>query len=311
MNRVLVAGGAGFLGSNLCKYLLEKDNKVICVDNFITGSENNLTQFINNPNFEFIKHDVTEPLFINVDQIYNLACPASPIHYQRDPISTIKTSVLGALNLLELAKNNKASILQASTSEVYGDPDVSPQNEDYRGRVNTVGPRACYDEGKRVVETLFFEYYKQYNVKTKIIRIFNTYGPNMNLNDGRVVSNFIIQALMGNDITIYGDGSQTRSFCYVNDLIDGMVKMMNVRSDFIGPVNIGNPQEITILELAEKVIEMTKTDSKLVFKELPRDDPKQRKPDIFLAKNKLKWEPKIKLNEGLKYTIDYFEKCLL
>ncbi|UBZ06867.1 SDR family oxidoreductase [Salegentibacter mishustinae] len=306
MKRILITGGAGFLGSHLSEKLLNEGNEVLCVDNFYTGSRKNIHHLLDDKNFELLRHDVTHPLFVEVDQIYNLACPASPIHYQFDPVQTTKTSVLGAINMLGLAKRLKIPILQASTSEVYGDPEVHPQPESYRGNVNTIGPRACYDEGKRCAETLFFDYYRQHDLDIKIIRIFNTYGPNMNPQDGRVVSNFIMQALRGEDITIYGDGKQTRSFCYVSDLIDGMVKMMNSEPGFTGPVNIGNPKEFTMLELAEQIIDLTGSKSKLIFHDLPEDDPMQRKPIIELAKNKLGWEPEIQLQEGLRSTIDYF-----
>jgi UDP-glucuronate decarboxylase len=308
MKRILVTGGAGFLGSHLCEKLLNENNEILCVDNFYTGSRKNIHHLLDSKNFELLRHDITHPLFVEVDQIYNLACPASPVHYQFDPVQTTKTSVLGAINMLGLAKRLKIPILQASTSEVYGDPEVHPQPESYRGNVNTIGPRACYDEGKRCAETLFFDYYRQHDLDIKIIRIFNTYGPNMNPEDGRVVSNFIMQALRGEDITIYGDGKQTRSFCYVSDLIDGMVKMMNSESGFTGPVNIGNPTEFTMLELAEQIIELTGSKSQLVFKELPEDDPMQRKPIITIAQDKLSWMPKVGLNEGLMHAIQYFKK---
>lgn len=305
--RILVTGGAGFIGSHLCTRLLEDGHEVLCLDNFFTGSRTNIIPLLDNPNFELMRHDVTIPLYVEVDQIYNLACPASPVHYQFDPIQTTKTSVHGAINMLGLAKRTKARILQASTSEVYGDPDVHPQPESYWGKVNPIGIRSCYDEGKRCAETLFFDYHRQANVDIRVIRIFNTYGPNMNPHDGRVVSNFIVQALQNEDITIYGDGSQTRSFQYVDDLVEGMVSMMNNEHDFVGPVNIGNPGEFTIKELAEKVIEMVpKTKSKIVYRELPSDDPKQRQPNIGLAKEKLDWSPKVDLEEGLKSTIKYF-----
>jgi len=310
MNRVLVTGGAGFLGSHLCDRLIKEGNYVICVDNLFTGSKDNIKHLLSNPNFEFIEHDVIEPLYVEVDQIYNLACPASPPHYQYDPIKTAKTSVFGALNMLGLAKRTGARILQASTSEVYGDPEVHPQPESYRGCVNTIGIRSCYDEGKRMAETLFFDYHRQHKVDIRIIRIFNTYGPRMNPNDGRVVSNFIVQALKGEDITVYGDGTQTRSFCYVDDLIEGMYRLMNTE-DFTGPVNIGNPGEFTMLELANKVIELTGSKSKLVHRPLPSDDPLQRKPVIELAKEKLGWQPTIALEEGLKKTIEYFRGIVL
>ena len=304
--RILVTGGAGFIGSHLCKRLVEEGNDVICLDNYFTGSKNNIEKLLEHKNFELIRHDVTEPILLEVDQIYNLACPASPVHYQYNPIKTIKTSVLGAMNMLGLAKRVKARILQASTSEVYGNPIVHPQPESYWGNVNPIGIRSCYDEGKRVAETLFFDYHRQNDVDIKVIRIFNTYGPNMNANDGRVVSNFIVQALKGEDITIYGDGTQTRSFCYVDDLVEGMIRMMNSRNGFTGPVNLGNPGEFTMLELAEKVITQTGSKSKIVYKELPADDPTQRKPVIDLAKKELDWEPTITLDEGLKRTIEYF-----
>lgn len=306
MKNILVTGGAGFLGSHLCDRLINEGNKVICVDNLYTGSLENIKHLMDNPNFSFKEHDVIEPMDVTVDQIYNLACPASPPHYQADPIKTAKTSVFGALNLLELAKKNNARILQASTSEVYGDPQVHPQPESYRGYVNTIGIRSCYDEGKRMAETLFFDYHRQHNVDIRVMRIFNTYGPRMNPNDGRVVSNFIVQAINGEDITIYGDGTQTRSFCYVDDLIEGMYRLMNTE-DFTGPVNIGNPGEFTMLELAKKVIELTGSKSQLVYRPLPSDDPLQRKPVIELAKEKLDWEPTIMLEEGLKKTIEYFK----
>ncbi|MBE5828513.1 MAG: SDR family oxidoreductase [Butyrivibrio sp.] len=304
--RILVTGGAGFLGSHLCEKLLEQGNDVICVDNLFTGSKDNIRHLMDNNYFEFIRHDVTQPLYVEVDQIYNLACPASPIHYQHDPIATGKTSVMGALNTLGLAKRCHARILQASTSEVYGDPEIHPQPESYRGCVNPIGPRSCYDEGKRMAETLFFDYHRQHNVDIKVIRIFNTYGPRMSAHDGRVVSNFIVQALNNEDITIYGDGKQTRSFCYVDDLIEGMIKMMNSRDGFTGPVNIGNPGEFTMLELAQLVIKLAGSDSKIVYKELPQDDPMQRKPMIDLAEKELGWKPTIDLEEGLKRTIEYF-----
>ncbi|MGN0247336.1 MAG: UDP-glucuronic acid decarboxylase family protein [Lachnospiraceae bacterium] len=307
MSRILVTGGAGFLGSHLCDRLIEAGNEVICVDNLFTGSKDIINHLLSNPKFTFICHDITEPLYdVDVDQIYNLACPASPPFYQVDPIKTAKTSVYGAINMLGLAKRCHARILQASTSEVYGDPLIHPQPESYRGNVNPHGIRSCYDEGKRMAEALFFDYHRQHNVDIKVIRIFNTYGPRMNPNDGRVVSNFIVQALKGEDITIYGDGKQTRSFCYVDDLIEGMIRMMNSK-DFTGPVNLGNPGEFTMLELAQKVLELTESDSKLVYMPLPGDDPTQRKPVIDLAKEKLDWEPSIALEEGLKKTIEYFK----
>ena len=310
MKRILVTGGAGFIGSHLCKKLVEEGNDVICLDNFFTGSKDNIWDLMDYKNFELMRYDVTEKLFVEIDQIYNLACPASPVHYQYNPIKTTKTSVWGAMNMLGLAKRVNARILQASTSEVYGDPQVHPQPETYRGSVNPIGIRSCYDAGKRVAETLFFDYHRQHNVDIKVIRIFNTYGPNMNSCDGRVVSNFIVQALKGEDITIYGDGSQTRSFCYVDDLVDGMYRMMNSRNGFTGPVNLGNPCEFTMIELAKKVIDLTGSDSKIVYKPLPVDDPTQRKPVIDLAKKELDWEPHIMLEEGLKRTIDYFERAL-
>lgn len=306
MSRVLVTGGAGFLGSHLCDRLLKEGNDVICVDNLFTGSKDNIRHMLSNPYFEFIRHDVTEPLHIEVDQIYNLACPASPPHYQYNPIKTAKTSVYGAMNMLGLAKRVNARVLQASTSEVYGDPEIHPQPESYRGNVNPIGIRSCYDEGKRMAETLFFDYYRRHDVDIRIIRIFNTYGPRMNANDGRVVSNFIVQALKNENITIYGDGKQTRSFCYVDDLIEGMYRMMNC-DGFTGPVNIGNPGEFTMIELAQKIIELTDSKSKLVYMPLPSDDPTQRKPLIDLAQEKLGWQPTVSLEDGLKKTIDYFK----
>jgi len=313
MNRqkILVTGGAGFIGSHLCRKLLADGHDVLCADSLFTGSKDNIQDLLDNRRFEFIRHDITSPLCVEVEQIYNLACPASPVHYQFNPVHTTKTSVNGAINMLGLARRTKARILQASTSEVYGDPEIHPQPESYWGRVNTIGPRACYDEGKRCAETLFFDYYRQHKLQIRVIRIFNTYGPNMHPNDGRVVSNFIVQALQNKDITIYGDGAQTRSFQYVDDLIAGMTAMMNNTSDFTGPVNIGNPDEFTIKELAEKVLKLIpESKSKLVFNPLPQDDPRQRQPDIRLAKEKLGWEPKIKLNEGLIKTVDYFRKTL-
>lgn len=307
MKRVLVSGGGGFLGSHLCDRLLEEGNEVLCVDNFFTGNRRNIHHLLDNKNFELLRHDVTHPLYVEVDEIYNLACPASPIHYQFDPVQTTKTSVIGAMNMLGLAKRLKIKILQASTSEIYGDPEVHPQPESYKGSVNTLGIRACYDEGKRCAETLFFDYHRQHKVAIKVMRIFNTYGPRMHPNDGRVVSNFIVQALKGQDITIYGDGKQTRSFCYVDDNIEGMYRLMNSRDGFTGPVNIGNPGEFTMLELANLVIELTNSKSKLVFLPLPQDDPMQRRPVIDLAKKELDWEPKVALREGLVKTIEYFE----
>lgn len=307
--KILVTGGAGFIGSHLCKRLLNDGHDVICLDNFYTGTKDNVLALMDNKKFELLRHDVTFPLYIEVDQIYNLACPASPVHYQFDPVQTTKTSVHGAINMLGLAKRTGAKILQASTSEVYGDPEVHPQVESYWGKVNPIGIRSCYDEGKRCAETLFFDYYRQNKVAIRVIRIFNTYGPNMHPNDGRVVSNFIVQALKNEDITIYGDGSQTRSFQYIDDLIDGMIKMMNNEKEFIGPVNIGNPQEFTIKELAEKILEMIpESKSKIIYKDLPQDDPKQRQPDIKLAKEKLNWKPKIELEEGLRKTVEYFRR---
>jgi len=308
--KVLITGGAGFLGSHLCERILTDGHEVICVDNFYTGQKENIVHLMDNPYFEVIRHDITFPLYVEVDEIYNLACPASPIHYQFDPVQTTKTSVHGAINMLGLAKRLKIKILQASTSEVYGDPEIHPQPESYWGNVNPIGIRACYDEGKRCAETLFFDYHRQHNLDIKVVRIFNTYGPRMVANDGRVVSNFIVQALKGEPITIYGDGKQTRSFCYVDDLVDGMIKMMQTEKGFTGPVNLGNPGEFSILELAEKIIELTNSKSEIEHKPLPEDDPKRRKPDITLAKNKLQWEPKIKLEDGLKETIKYFKELL-
>ncbi len=309
--RVLITGGAGFLGSHLCDRLVSEGFEVLCVDNCFTGSRKNIFHLLDKPNFEFIRHDITFPLYLEVDEIYNLACPASPVHYQFDPVQTTKTSVHGAINMLGLAKRVKAKILQASTSEVYGNPDVHPQPETYWGRVNPIGPRSCYDEGKRCAETLFFDYYRQHNLKIKVARIFNTYGPRMHPNDGRVVSNFIVQALTNQNITVFGDGTQTRSFCYVDDLIEGLIRMMSGLDDFVGPVNLGNPDEFTILELAKKIVKITNSKSKIVFKPLPQDDPMQRRPDISLAKEKLKWQPTVKLDQGLKKTIEYFDKILL
>jgi len=306
--RTLVTGGAGFLGSHLCDRLINDGHDIICLDNFFTGSKDNVIHLLGHPHFELVRHDVTFPLYVEVDQIYNLACPASPVHYQHDPVQTTKTSVHGAINMLGLAKRTKARILQASTSEVYGDPDVHPQPESYWGRVNPIGPRSCYDEGKRCAETLFFDYHRQHALEIKVVRIFNTYGPRMHPNDGRVVSNFIVQALNGQDITIYGDGQQTRSFCYVDDLIEGFVRMMQSPDDFVGPVNMGNPGEFTMLELAEKVLKLVGGQSKLTFHTLPIDDPKQRQPDITLAKTHLGWEPKVALDDGLKETVAYFKK---
>lgn len=308
--KILVTGGAGFLGSHLCERLLREGNEVVCLDNYFTGQKQNVVHLLKDPYFEMIRHDVTMPFFIEVDEIYNLACPASPIHYQYNPIKTVKTSVMGAINMLGLAKRIKAKVLQASTSEVYGDPEVHPQTEDYWGHVNPIGPRSCYDEGKRVAETLFINYHMQNNVRIKIIRIFNTYGPRMHPHDGRVVSNFIVQALNGEDITIYGDGSQTRSFCYVDDLLDGMIRLMNSRDDFIGPVNVGNPGEFTMLELAELVLKLTGSRSKIVYMPLPADDPTQRQPNIDLATKELGWKPTIPLELGLQKTIEYFKRTM-
>jgi UDP-glucuronate decarboxylase len=308
MKTILITGGAGFIGSHLCDSLI-KDNKIICVDNLFTGNKDNIKHLIDNPNFKFIQHDIIEPLFLEgekIDQIYNLACPASPIHYQFNAIRTIKANILGTINILGSAKKHKAKILQASTSEVYGDPLQHPQKESYNGNVNCTGLRACYDEGKRCAETLMFDYHRQNKIDIKVVRIFNTYGPRMAKNDGRVVSNFITQALENKDLTVYGDGKQTRSFCYISDMVEGIIKMMN-QDNFIGPVNLGNPKEFTILELAEKIVELTGSNSKIVFKELPKDDPKQRCPDITLAKEKLEWKPKVELDEGLKKTIEYFK----
>ncbi len=312
MKTILITGGAGFVGSHLCKRLLELDNKIICVDSFLTSSKKNIEDLVGNKNFELIEHDIVEPLFIDdsIDEIYNLACPASPIHYQKNAIRTIKTNTLGVINMLGLAKVKNAKILQASTSEIYGDPEVHPQIEEYRGNVNTIGPRACYDEGKRCAETLFFDYKRKHNLKIKVVRIFNTYGPKMAENDGRVVSNFILQALRGQDITIYGSGNQTRSFCFVDDLVSGLIKMMETEDKITGPINLGNPDEFTIKELAEKVIEFTDSQSKIIFEDLPEDDPRKRKPDITKAKEILEWQPKIKLDDGLKTTINYFKKLV-
>ena len=304
--RILVTGGAGFIGSFLCERLLETGAEVLCVDNFFTGRRSNVAHLLDNPKFEVMRHDITVPLFVEVDQIYNMACPASPVHYQFDPVQTTKTSVHGAINMLGLAKRTRAKILQASTSEVYGDPEIHPQTEDYWGNVNPLGPHACYDEGKRCAETLFFDYHRQHGVKIKIARIFNTYGPRMHPNDGRVVSNFIVQALRGEDITLYGDGEQTRSFCFVSDLVDGLIGLMNTEDDVTGPINLGNPGEFTIRQLAEQIIEQTNSTSKLVHRPLPQDDPRQRQPDIARAKTTLGWEPTIALAEGLRPTIEYF-----
>lgn len=310
MKKILITGGAGFLGSHLCEKLLKAGHKVICVDNFYTGAKQNIAHLMSNPYFEVIRHDICFPLYVEVNEIYNLACPASPIYYQFDPVQTTKTSVHGSINMLGLAKRVKARIFQASTSEIYGDPEVHPQKEEYWGRVNPIGLRSCYDESKRCAETLFFDYYRQHKIDIKVVRIFNTYGPRIQPNDGRVISNFIVQALNNEVITVYGTGSQTRSFCYVDDMIDGFVRMMHSRKGFTGPVNMGNPDEFTILELAEKIIDITGSHSKIIHKPLPSDDPKQRKPDITLAKKELDWEPKIKLEDGLVKTIGYFERLL-
>ena len=308
MKKILVTGGAGFLGSHLCRMLISQGHEVLCVDNLFTGNKSNIKNLLDNPNFEFMRHDITFPLYVVVDEIYNLACPASPIHYQKDPIQTTKTSVIGAINMLGLAKRTNAKILQFSTSEIYGDPEISPQVESYWGNVNPIGERSCYDEGKRCAETLFMDYHRRWNLQTKIIRIFNTYGPNMHENDGRVVSNFIIQALKNEPITIYGRGDQTRSFCYVTDLLEGAVKVME--SEYADPINLGNPNEITILELAEKIKELTNSKSELIFKPLPSDDPKRRKPDISLAEKQINWKPTVDLDTGLLATISYFKKQL-
>jgi UDP-glucuronate decarboxylase len=308
--RMLVTGGAGFIGSHLCEKLLERGHEVLCVDNFYTGRRTNIAHLVDNPLFEVMRHDICFPLYVEVDCIYNLACPASPIHYQFDPVQTTKTSVHGAINVLGLAKRIKAKILQASTSEVYGDPTTHPQDESYWGNVNCVGPRSCYDEGKRCAETLFFDYYRQNNVRIKVARIFNTYGPRMHPNDGRVVSNFIVQALKGDDITIYGDGQQTRSFCYIDDLIDGLIRLMESDDEVTGPINLGNPREFSILELAEKTIQLTGSKSNIAYEPLPPDDPRQRQPSIELAEKRLGWEPKVALEEGLRRTIDYFKETI-
>jgi UDP-glucuronate decarboxylase len=310
MQRVLVTGGAGFLGSHLCDRLIARGEDVLCVDNYFTGSKRNISHLLENPHFELMRHDVTFPLYVEVDQIFNLACPASPVHYQHDPVQTTKTSVHGAINMLGLAKRVRARILQASTSEVYGDPDIHPQPEEYWGRVNPIGIRSCYDEGKRCAETLFFDYHRQHGLEIKVVRIFNTYGPRMHPNDGRVVSNFIVQALKGEDISIFGSGMQTRSFCYVDDLIEAMLRMMDQPPSITGPINIGNPGEFTMLELAELVLRLTGSKSKLVFKSLPQDDPHQRKPDITKAQDNLGWSPKVALEDGLKETISYFKRIL-
>jgi UDP-glucuronate decarboxylase len=310
LKKILVTGGAGFLGSHLCTRLINEGNDVLCADNFFTGSKQNVAHLLSNPNFELMRHDVTFPLYVEVEQIYNLACPASPVHYQFDPVQTTKTSVHGAINMLGLAKRLRATIFQASTSEVYGDPEIHPQVESYWGKVNPIGIRSCYDEGKRCAETLFFDYYRQYKLDIRVARIFNTYGPKMQINDGRVVSNFIVQAIKNEDITIYGDGMQTRSFCYVDDLIDGFIKFMNKMPGIPGPINLGNPGEFTMLELAEEVLYQTKSKSKLIFKLLPEDDPKQRQPDISIAKDELDWQPQVSLRDGLKETISYFKQKL-
>ena len=304
--RILITGGAGFLGSHLCDRLIAEGHDVLCLDNFFTGSRKNISHLLGKPNFELIRHDLVHPAFLEVDEIYNLACPASPIHYQYNPVKTVKTNVIGAINMLGLAKRVNAKILQASTSEIYGNPNVHPQKEDYWGNVNTIGIRSCYDEGKRCAETLFFDYHRQNKVNIRVVRIFNTYGPRMHPNDGRVVSNFIVQALTDKEITIYGDGKQTRSFCYVDDLLEGLIRMMNGPDDFVGPVNLGNSDEFSILDLAKMIIKLTGSQSKIIFKPLPQDDPLQRKPDITLAKQRLDWEPKLGLEEGLKKTIEYF-----
>jgi UDP-glucuronate decarboxylase len=310
MEKILVTGGAGFLGSHLCDRLISDGHDVLCVDNFYTGSKSNISNLLGKQNFELIRHDVTLPLQVEVDQIYNLACPASPVHYQFDPVQTIKTSVLGAINMLNLATRVKGKILQASTSEVYGDPEIHPQPESYWGRVNPIGIRSCYDEGKRCAETLFFDYYRQHRLNIRVVRIFNTYGPRMHPNDGRVVSNFIVQALRNEDITIYGSGNQTRSFCYVDDLIEGLMLMMNAPDEITGPINLGNPSEFTMIELAEKILKITGSRSKIVFRPLPQDDPKQRKPEIKQAEKELKWRPKINLEDGLKLTVTYFKNLI-
>ncbi len=310
MKRILITGGAGFLGSHLCDKLIEQGNEVLCLDNFFTGSKDNIIHLLANPRFELIRHDIINPIFLEMDQIYNLACPASPVHYQYNPIKTIKTNVMGTINALGMAKRLNAKILQASTSEVYGDPDVHPQKEGYWGRVNPIGPRSCYDEGKRAAECLMMDYHRQNNVKVKIARIFNTYGPRMALNDGRVVSNFVVQALKGEDITVYGDGSQTRSFCYVDDMVDGLIRMMESDDSFLGPVNLGNPHEFRIMDLAKTVISMTGNRSKIVHRPLPQDDPMQRNPDISLARKMLGWQPHVNLEKGLERTIEYFRKAI-
>lgn len=308
--RILITGGAGFLGSHLCDHLITEGHDVLCLDNFFTGTKRNISHLLEKPNFELIRHDLVQSIFLEADEIYNLACPASPIHYQYNPVKTVKTSVMGAINMLGLAKRVKAKILQASTSEIYGNPTVHPQKEDYWGNVNTIGLRSCYDEGKRCAETLFFDYHRQNNVNIRVVRIFNTYGPRLHPNDGRVISNFIVQALKNQDITIYGEGKQTRSFCYVDDLIEGLIRMMNGPDDFIGPVNLGNPDEFNILELAEMIVRLTGSRSKIIFEPLPQDDPVQRQPDITLARERLNWEPKLNLEEGLKRTIEYFREII-
>ena len=308
MKKILITGGAGFIGSHLCKKLLDEGNDVLCIDNYFTGCKENISSLFDNPYFEVIRHDICFPLYVEVDEIYNLACPASPIHYQHDPVQTTKTSVHGAINMLGLAKRINARILQASTSEVYGDPECHPQEESYWGNVNPIGPRSCYDEGKRCAETLFFDYHRQHQLDIKVVRIFNTYGPNMHPNDGRVVSNFIMQALQNIDITVYGDGSQTRSFCYIDDLVNGMVKMMNSSKNITGPINLGNPTEYKIIELANAIIKLTNSKSKIILKPLPTDDPLRRKPDISSAKENIDWEPNVSLDDGLKQTIEYFQE---
>ncbi len=310
IKRILITGGAGFIGSHLCERLAKEGNDIVCLDNFYTGNKDNVSHLLSNPHFELIRHDIVTPVYLEVDEIYNLACPASPIHYQLNPIKTIKTNVMGVINMLGIAKRAKAKILQASTSEVYGDPEVHPQTEKYWGRVNPIGIRSCYDEGKRAAECLMMDYRRQHGVNSKIARIFNTYGPRMAVKDGRVVSNFIIQALQGKDITVYGNGTQTRSFCYADDMVDGLIRMMNCSDEFYGPVNMGNPEEFTIMELAQKVIKLTKSTSKIIYQPLPADDPTQRKPDITLAKDKLGWSPKIDLEKGLIKTIEYFRAVL-
>lgn len=310
MKRILITGGAGFLGSHLCDKLIIQGHEVLCLDNYFTGSKSNISHLLDHPRFELVRHDVTFPLYVEVDEIYNLACPASPVHYQRDPVQTTKTSVHGAINMLGLAKRVKAKILQASTSEVYGDPEVHPQPESYWGKVNPIGPRSCYDEGKRCAETLFFDYWRQHKTRIKVARIFNTYGPRMHPDDGRVVSNFIVQALRGDELTIYGDGSQTRSFCYVDDLLEGLVRTMNTGDQFTGPVNIGNPSEFSMIELADLILGLTSSRSKVIFKPLPEDDPRQRQPEISLANEALDWRPLVSLEDGLKLTISYFEKLV-